>query len=489
MDQWNVRPPVLYLWSRRDWTHKHTAIAQEHGHLWLRKQAHSEKENASDTLRVRQLEESEKGKSSDLLRHRQQEDSGMGKGSDKGKNSDLSRHRQQEGSGMVKVSDKEKSSDLSTHRQQEDSGMGKGSDISMPKQLESEKGVRSKTSANDIHEKESTILAPDEPEDSKSESFVSGVPKNGSTKTWKRDSDRESHDNRDIHPNLSPEAPRKKRQRFEEIPRRGDGETSEESRRNCKRPLTEIKQRPPASPNVSDHTSSKSVEMPPYADVDGIGHHQQSGSTMTEPNTNLGAPYDAAQISLTDDITRKYNLNAEESYPRGNTGWSNNASPMYDIGSRHVEERILDQMGGRVGLNYKPYSTGVDTYMRDSEIRSHIRHYGHPDTDNLRSNYQVGPDPRYSRIGAIPASYGHLGTFSEPSRWMNTSATQRYMPRLDELNHTRLGGMGVARQMNGGSTFDPRVHTSSGFRGVSQGFAPGPQYPYSNQNSAGWLNE
>ncbi|KAE8646009.1 hypothetical protein Csa_015431 [Cucumis sativus] len=100
---------------------------------------------------------------------------------------------------------------------------------------------------------------------------------------------------------------------------------------------------------------------------------------------------------------------------------------MYDIGSRHVEERILDQMGGRVGLNYKPYSTGVDTYMRDSEIRSHIRHYGHPDTDNLRSNYQVGPDPRYSRIGAIPASYGHLGTFSEPSRWMNTSATQRYM--------------------------------------------------------------
>ncbi|KAK4278388.1 hypothetical protein QN277_016241 [Acacia crassicarpa] len=33
MDQWNVRPPVLYLWSRQDWTDPHKAIAQEHGHV------------------------------------------------------------------------------------------------------------------------------------------------------------------------------------------------------------------------------------------------------------------------------------------------------------------------------------------------------------------------------------------------------------------------------------------------------------------------
>ncbi|TYK08109.1 protein ENHANCED DOWNY MILDEW 2 [Cucumis melo var. makuwa] len=495
MDQWNVRPPVLYLWSRRDWTDKHIAIAQEHGHLWPRKQANSEKEKASDTLRVRQLEESEKGKSSDLLRHGQQEDSGMGKGFDKGKSSDLSRHMQQEDSGMVKDFDKGKSSDLSMHRQQEDSGMGKGSDTSRPKPLESEKGLRSKTSANHIHLhetlliKDSIILAPDEAEDSKSGSVVSEVPKSESTKTSKRDSDRESHDNWDVHPNMSPEAPRKKRQRFEEIPRKGDGETSEESRRDCKRPLNEIKQRPRASPNASDHTSNKSVEMPSHAVVDGIGH-QQLGSTMTEPNTNFRAPYDAAQTSLTDDIARKYNLNAEESYSRGTTGWLNNASSIYGIGPRHVDERIANQMGGHVdGLNYKPYSAGVDTYMRDSEIRSHIHLYGHPDTDNLRSNYQAGPDPRYNRVAAIPSSYGRLGTFPEPSHWMNTSATQRYAPRLDELNHFRLGGMGAVHQMNSSSTFDPRAHTSSGFRGASQGFAPGPQYPYSNQNSAGWLNE
>ncbi|KAL6975645.1 hypothetical protein U1Q18_024440 [Sarracenia purpurea var. burkii] len=33
MEQWNLEAPPLYLWSRRDWTAKHQAIAQYHGHL------------------------------------------------------------------------------------------------------------------------------------------------------------------------------------------------------------------------------------------------------------------------------------------------------------------------------------------------------------------------------------------------------------------------------------------------------------------------
>lgn len=32
VDQWNNTTPPLYLWSRSDWTSKHTAIAQQHGH-------------------------------------------------------------------------------------------------------------------------------------------------------------------------------------------------------------------------------------------------------------------------------------------------------------------------------------------------------------------------------------------------------------------------------------------------------------------------
>ncbi|RZB99868.1 Protein ENHANCED DOWNY MILDEW 2 isoform B [Glycine soja] len=33
IEQWNVKPPPLYLWSRPDWTDKHKVIAQEHGHF------------------------------------------------------------------------------------------------------------------------------------------------------------------------------------------------------------------------------------------------------------------------------------------------------------------------------------------------------------------------------------------------------------------------------------------------------------------------
>lgn len=33
MDQWNLNPPVLYLWSRPAWTLKHRTIARKQGHL------------------------------------------------------------------------------------------------------------------------------------------------------------------------------------------------------------------------------------------------------------------------------------------------------------------------------------------------------------------------------------------------------------------------------------------------------------------------
>lgn len=33
MEQWNNKPPVLYIWSRHDWTDRHKVIAQEHGHV------------------------------------------------------------------------------------------------------------------------------------------------------------------------------------------------------------------------------------------------------------------------------------------------------------------------------------------------------------------------------------------------------------------------------------------------------------------------
>lgn len=33
MEDWNVRPPPLSLWSRPDWTTKHIEVAEKHGHV------------------------------------------------------------------------------------------------------------------------------------------------------------------------------------------------------------------------------------------------------------------------------------------------------------------------------------------------------------------------------------------------------------------------------------------------------------------------
>lgn len=34
MEQWNTRPPVLYLWSHPDWSAEHKAIAEKYGHIF-----------------------------------------------------------------------------------------------------------------------------------------------------------------------------------------------------------------------------------------------------------------------------------------------------------------------------------------------------------------------------------------------------------------------------------------------------------------------
>ncbi|KAE9594114.1 hypothetical protein Lal_00017046 [Lupinus albus] len=39
MEQWNVKPPPLSLWSRPDWIDAHKAIAQKHGHLLSQREA------------------------------------------------------------------------------------------------------------------------------------------------------------------------------------------------------------------------------------------------------------------------------------------------------------------------------------------------------------------------------------------------------------------------------------------------------------------
>ncbi|CAK7324564.1 unnamed protein product [Dovyalis caffra] len=49
MDQWNVTAPPLYLWSCREWSAKHKAIAQKHGHLFSQQERSNLEKNHFET--------------------------------------------------------------------------------------------------------------------------------------------------------------------------------------------------------------------------------------------------------------------------------------------------------------------------------------------------------------------------------------------------------------------------------------------------------
>lgn len=58
MEQWNMKPPVLYLWSRPDWTAKHRAVAMKHGHASDEQLEHpAEVEKQGEAMSAKELGE------------------------------------------------------------------------------------------------------------------------------------------------------------------------------------------------------------------------------------------------------------------------------------------------------------------------------------------------------------------------------------------------------------------------------------------------
>ena len=67
IEQWDLKPPLLYLWSRPDWTTKHRAIALKRDHM--REKAPAEEETREMRLDIHPPEEhiSEKHENNDAI--------------------------------------------------------------------------------------------------------------------------------------------------------------------------------------------------------------------------------------------------------------------------------------------------------------------------------------------------------------------------------------------------------------------------------------
>ncbi|XVE50756.1 hypothetical protein DITRI_Ditri01bG0188800 [Diplodiscus trichospermus] len=257
-----------------------------------------------------------------------------------------------------------------------------------------------------------------------------------------------------------------KRKHSEENHGRGtDGKSPVHGQSGRRTPVSEKYSRiPHSSPSNSrggrssaEGVSSRSPRMPTST---GIGENvkQHVNSTSRSSQVPRGTSNGDTRTSIADDMGRRY-------------GMSNNDP--YLVGAHN--------------LGYGPYTSEAE---REYDLRSQVRLFGR-DPDVSQRNYLSGLDSMYGPMRPPPTPYGQQ---VDPSYRMNTSAMQRYAPRLDELNYARMGAAGPEPPMGNRNPFyDPRPPPGTDPRAPRppffMGFAPGPYHPYSHQNSAGWLNE
>lgn len=216
-----------------------------------------------------------------------------------------------------------------------------------------------------------------------------------------------------------------------------------------------------------------------------------------------------------DNMTRSYSMNIDDNYPSMTNRWSGNNSPASYYGVRNLEKQYMGSMrANRDSFGHRsPYSSEMEEMRRrDAQVQLHRQSLDTSVCDSL-----MGQDPRYGHIPPpLATTYRHVGLAAETPYGMNmnSSAMQRYAPRLDEPPPPMFCGNGF---------YDHRAPAPApappGLRVGSIGFAPGPYqappggsiglapgpYPIppdgsmgyssghhqnlSHWNSGGWLNE
>ncbi|XP_027340503.1 protein ENHANCED DOWNY MILDEW 2 isoform X2 [Abrus precatorius] len=369
MEQWNVRPPPLYLWSRPDWTDKHKAIAREHGHLIS---CHG----------VSKMDSFDKEKSP--VRHTK----------DDNYDDDMLSHD------ILKSTDDENQAPMNerqmgclTHR---------NVDRESQERWESRASKADKTS-------------------------------------WKRKGVVENDG-------------------------RGLGVTSPPKRQSVNQMLEGVPYHSQSNP-IEGRSSVEGFKLkfdmtPPYTE---IGDKDYRHLEPTSSHMEFGAAYSGSQ------------------------NWPGVASPHFSSGVTDIEEHHSNLQGNSTNnLGYRLHVREDEKYMRESEIRQHIRHYGLQNPDSMRSNYLSGHDPTYRHNGS---SYAVGGSSYQSSYLMDTPAMQRYAPRLDELNHVRMDPLGSEPPIPGTNDTFERSVPQPGYGSWMPGFAAGFHNVYSRQSSADRFNQ
>lgn len=409
IEQWNVRPPVLYLWSRPDWTSKHMAIASSVGH----------KSKMQSSFLGRR----------DPLPYGEED---------------------------TAVADK------NTEEKYKAGDANQGEKESMP-----------------LKEAASTVEAQVQVERRERKNIHGGFEKKESAAAQKEM-------RRDVHSkkqHIEDAIPEKKTAAGKPNKKRKSPESHKDSAQKMKMVKKELQQQEQQEederdlPNmsISPPLRGEPIDFPPI----------QTSSLGSGPRNISSAARPSSIHEDVDTFPRRFSSAERESF----------YTPGTDVYSRYNSP---DTKYGRIGygrpdpdlrMQSRPYSMQGDevpnSYGRSSEsdFGAQLRTYGVPGEENHSDGIRFsvgGSGPSLGQIGMYPSS---AYRFTAPAT--ETSAMQRYAPRLDEMNNS------MSRHLSPGMPFPGRdVH---GLRHEnlpdSFGYAPETSLFSNNRGSFGWIDD
>lgn len=427
MEQWNLKPPLLYLWSRSDWTEKHKAIAIRQGHISKQPEESPVKENHEETgVKGQEEDQDIYGDIAKMLNdlpvlndqveapevtstffHEDMEISPSISPSKRDNQTDQSRHK-----------DEDSRTDQSRHDKDDD---------------------RSRRESDDGRE------------------------------------DQESHRHRNNKRFAESFVERKTEQEYKRKQSRSKDEGWKDKHGRSRTPVGEFydKGTPRSVSSPSNRNDSRSFleDHPSEALVTSLGRersedgflrfqHDCSGSA-----TEFGTGYGVTRMSIPDeelnDIERRYRNPYTDVHSRIETFGRQYVDPLEKYG--HSSADIFSRQAplyGRQGPNDVPY----------------------------RSWLPSGQDSGLGQTGSLSNSFG-LSTFApDPSR-LGSSVTQRYAPRLDEMNYTRSSPFTPTDQVPPSSIYNSSGSRAGLYTSDIQDFATGPHRHFPHHNSSGWLND
>ncbi|GLT50941.1 hypothetical protein SLA2020_243960 [Shorea laevis] len=419
LEQWNVTPPPLRLWSHKDWASKHRAIAEKHGHVYKKKESH-------------------RGMSDQPLDgHSYHDDGGC----------DLQKLGSEECHGLSKDQFTETS-----RKRRHEGGKNQG------------RGMDRKSPISEMYNGNPHCSSSNLMDDRSSRTSIDSVPSRSL----------ESEERHGHSKNQSSESSRKRKHGEKNHGRVMDQQSPVDGpsgRKPSSDLYNDVPHHSPLPANVMDRRSS--LESLPSKSVGttshtGIGKHHYRHLEQTMPVSHMQAG--------------TLNSETQGTFKPGSVGTRRMSADM------NYGEQFTRHMRGGADRGYASYTIDPES-QRDSNLQSQAHLYGQHPVSSTQANYQAGYNPGYSQIGFLSSTYGHFGSLANSSYLRSTSAMQRYAPRLDELNPTRIGTLGSEPPMVSGNGFYTSRPPQPGYRDNSMGYPPGPYQSFPHNYSAGWLNE